>query len=174
MKHLSLIVLLILPLISQADIEKNYYGRTLYHQSLDQIVVGYKMGCLSRQSVETPEIFTEGYDCRKFTPDETPILRLEATASQTATPQLLSLKLIPLVANVELHPNEEIIGEDVLYRIVGTIEESTQKECSALKKLNAEYVITCPRENKEDIVLTVLVDTTLQPKQRILEISFKW
>lgn len=109
----------------------DYAGRAVYLQALDQVVVGYKMGCLQGKSGFKPfGRYREAYDCRKLVPHETPpVLKLQAVVrGGKKNPRLSALRLVAL-SNEILDPNEKIIGERVLDRVIGTIEERMRLAC---------------------------------------------
>lgn len=119
----------------------NYTGRTLYLQALDQVVVGYKMGCRQGKSGFKPfGRYREAYDCRKLVPiaphdmrrqesETPPVLKLQAVVrGGKKNPRLSALRLVAL-SNEILDPNEKIIGERVLDRVIGTIEERMRLAC---------------------------------------------
>lgn len=119
----------------------DYAGRVLYLQALDQVVVGYKMGCLQGKSGFKPfGRYREAYDCRKLVSLEPqdmglkeaetpPVLRLQAVVrGGKKNPRLSALRLVAL-SNEIFDVREKIAGERVLDRVIGTIEERMRLTC---------------------------------------------
>ena len=167
----KLVILFPLFILSMPLSAAEYLGRSLYRHALDQIVVGYKMGCLSRSPQTTADQIKEGWDCRKLNSEDNlaPILRLEAEADLKVN-KLLALNLIPLTSPLVLDNDEKIVGENVLDRVIGSIEMVTQLECTQDNKTDVAIGITCPRPNTSPIHLNVLINTDQGP--RISKIEF--
>ncbi|MBI2604517.1 MAG: hypothetical protein HYW49_00405 [Deltaproteobacteria bacterium] len=120
----------------------DYAGRTLYLQALDQIVVGYKMGCRQGKSGFRPfGRYREAYNCRKLVPaaphdmrrqesETPPVLKLQAVVrGGKKNPRLSALRLVALSGEA-FDSREKITGERVLDRVIATIEERMNLTCT--------------------------------------------
>lgn len=167
----------------------DYAGRILYLQALDQVVVGYKMGCLQGKSGFQPfGRYREAYDCRKLVPNETPpVLKLQAVVrGGKKNPRLSALRLVALSGEA-FDAREKIIGERVLDRVIGTIEERMRLTCeqnsnsiglctgdSAIPYCNYKLRFDCKRDDgKTAMKVSAWVNDSGTALPRIFRIGFR-